>query len=135
MALGLYRNYDGESDGKAARVLIVDSDRGATAELAQMLGELGCDVSYAFDARLALLFGRKCRAQVAFFDLGTRHVTGMQLAQAFRNESALAGCALIALSADGEKTPGFDAFLAKPVARPQLEAALRPFVPLAGSEA
>ena len=135
MSVGICRPY--ESARGSARVLVVDADRGATSTLAGLLGELGCDVSYTFDVRLALLYGRKCKAQVVFLDLATPHVAGSELTAAFRHEKALAGCALIALCADIERTSddarrrmGFDGLLAKPVGRAQLEATLHPFAPV-----
>jgi CheY-like chemotaxis protein len=134
VSVGTCRPY--ESARESARVLVVDADRDATSTLASLLGELGCDVSYAFDARLALLYGRKCKAHVVFLDLATPHVAGAELTTAFRKEKTLAGCALIALCAYADETSheasrrmGFDGVLAKPVRRPELEATLRPLFP------
>jgi len=133
VSVGFCQPY--ESDRPSARVLIVDGDRGATVALARQLRDLGCSVSYTFDARLALLFARKARPQVVLVDLATPHVNGSHLADALRKEYAFGNCALIGLSgcvdrASGAADPrlGFAAFLAKPVAVPELQAAIKPFV-------
>jgi DNA-binding response OmpR family regulator len=125
VSLGICRPY--ESKRLAARVLIVDADRKATEKLAGLLWELGCDVSYALDARLALLFGKRCKPHVVFLDLATPHVKQLDLARAFREES----CAVIALCASvDEERAGFDGFVGKPVRLQVLEPMVRPFLPV-----
>jgi DNA-binding response OmpR family regulator len=109
----------------------VDGDRKATSKLAGLLGALGCDVSYALDARLALLYGKRCKPHIVFLDLKMAHLEPVDLARAFHSETTLGSCAVIALcTAAEEEQPGFDGFLIKPVGPQELEAAVRPFLPV-----
>ena len=116
-------------------VLIVDNDRAVVRTLASLLGEMGCNVSYTFDPRLALALARKCKPDIAFIDLRMPHTTGFNLAAAFRAAKALDRCALVAFSGYGsmyswQSISGyFQALLSKPTSVEEIVATLEMLVP------
>ena len=84
-------------------VLLVDADGEAVNALAALLGEIGCQVSSTLDPRLALAFARKCKPDIAFIGLRMPYMTGSYLASMLREEKALDGCAMVALSKPGNE--------------------------------
>lgn len=109
-----------------ANVLLVDHDHDAVTRLASLLSEAGCNVSSTLDPRLALALARKCKPDIAFIELRTRHITGLNLAKAFRAEQTLSDCALVAFSGGGPEdtwpsvAAGFHALLSKPAQRDEV---------------
>ncbi len=118
-----------------ANVLVVDNDRHGVRTLASLLSEAGCHVSYTFDPRLALALARKCKPDIAFIDLRMPHMTGFNLAHAFRTEKALERCALVAFSGYGSAyswhsiSAYFQALLSKPTPFAEILATVEMLVP------
>jgi|SRR5690349_1347570 DNA-binding response OmpR family regulator len=112
------------------RVLLVDDDREAVATLASLLKQIGCDVSSTFDPRLALALARKCKPVIAFIGLRMADMTGSYLAAMLREEKALDGCALVALSRLGaghgwlSVRVDFQGLLSKPATLDEVSAAI-----------
>ena len=118
------------------RILIIDNDRDSVTVLAALMSELGCQVSYTYDPRLALALAKHCKPDVALVDLRMPYVTGFDLAAAFKLERELRGCALVAVSGYGDDgyglacaAAGFDAYLPKPATLEQMMAVLDDLVP------
>ncbi len=121
-------------------VLIVDDQRDAVTTLSMLLEELGCEVSYTCDPRLALALARKCTPDIAFIDLRMPYLSGLQLGALLRAEKTLERCALVALSgyggyasAEASIGAGFQAFLAKPANVQDVVIAIEGLVPRARS--
>ena len=84
-------------------VLLIEDDREPVGKLASLLSEAGCQVASTFDPRLALAIARKCKPDIAFISLLLAHMTGSYLASMLREEKALDGCAMVALSKPGNQ--------------------------------
>ena len=114
-------------------VLLIDDDREPIGKLAFLLGEAGCQVSSTFDPRLALAIARKCKPDIAFIALRMAHMTGSYLASMLREEKALDGCALVALSKPGNEhgwlsvRADFQGILSKAATQDEVSAAVEVF--------
>jgi PAS domain S-box-containing protein len=127
--------------GRRARVLVVE-DNAVNQEVARaMLTELGCTVRLAADGREALAALRDERFQLVFMDCQMPEMDGFEAVRRFRASAASgyatpASAPVVALTAnalagDAERCieAGFTDYLAKPVRRDQLDAALSRWVP------
>jgi len=122
--------------GRRARVLIVE-DNAVNQEVARaMLAELGCSIRVAADGREALGLLRDDAFDLVFMDCQMPEMDGFEAVRRFR-ASASTGYAtradvpIVALTAnalagDADRclAAGFNDYLAKPVRREQLDAAL-----------
>lgn len=107
------------------RILLVDDNDDARMLLADILGELGHEVTAAADGPEALAAVGAWRPDVAILDIGLPGMDGYQLAVELRGVLPDAG--LIALSGYGQaadrtrsRSAGFDRHLVKPVEVPRL---------------
>jgi PAS domain S-box-containing protein len=104
------------------RVLVVDDNVDAAESLAMMLGLEGHDVRVAFSGTEGLLVACQFVPRVAFLDIGMPGMSGYELATRLREEPALEGLRLVAVSGWGgeadkrrAREAGFDRHLTKPV--------------------
>jgi CheY-like chemotaxis protein len=115
----------------ARRVVVVDDTRAAVYTLARLLETMGQQVRTANDAATALELVRKERPDLVISDLAMPNMNGYELAQRLRQEPALSGLVLVALTGYGQessrrqaKEAGFDYYLVKPVSLEALETML-----------
>ncbi len=118
------------------RVLVVDDNCDAADSLGLLLKLAGQDVRVAYDGASALALARDFRPALAFLDVGMPGMDGHELARRLRQEPALAGAVLVALTGWGQeedrrrtREAGFDHHLVKPAspnALQRLLAELRP---------
>jgi len=104
------------------RIVTVDDNHDAADTLALLLGRLGADVAVAYDGESALEAIRAERPRLALVDLGMPVVDGFEVARRVREDPALDGVTLVALSGWGQepdrrrsRAAGFDHHLVKPV--------------------
>jgi CheY-like chemotaxis protein len=104
------------------RVLVVDDNRDATDSLRLLLEVRGHEVAVAYSGAKALETARQFRPELVLCDLGLPGMDGYAVARALKEEAALAGVRLIAVSGYGSPTEqrrcleaGFERHLAKPV--------------------
>lgn len=113
------------------RVLLVDDNRDAVETLGYLLEQLGHEVRSATDGHEALALAREFHPEVAILDLGLPGLTGFELAQALRRDTALGAVLLVALTGYGQeidqeksRAAGFDFHLLKPVGLRELASIL-----------
>ena len=113
------------------RVVVVDDTRAAVYTLARLLETMGQQVRTADDAATALELIRKERPDLVISDLAMPNMNGYELAQHVREDPALSGLVLVALTGYGQesnrrraKEAGFDYYLVKPVSLEALETML-----------
>jgi CheY-like chemotaxis protein len=117
------------------RLLVVDDEASLVEMLRQQLVELGCQVTAVTtpEAALAKLFERSSGFDLVITDMTMPHATGSDLLRAIREFNATIPVVLISghhvdnASQDG--TPGFIAYLRKPVLFDDLAEVLRQFAP------
>jgi len=122
--------------GRRARVLVVE-DNPVNQEVARaMLGELGCTIRVASDGREALAALRDEAFDLVFMDCQMPEMDGFEAVRRFRASAAngfatrsdtpVVALTANALAGDAERclAAGFNDYLAKPVRREQLDAAL-----------
>jgi PAS domain S-box-containing protein len=104
------------------KVLVVDDVNDSGDSMGQVLRLLGLDVRVAHDGPAALAAAREFRPDVMLLDLGMPGMDGLEVARRMRDDPALAGTPLVAVTghgtdADRERTRavGFAAHLVKPV--------------------
>jgi PAS domain S-box-containing protein len=132
--------------GRRARVLVVE-DNLVNQEVARaMLGELGCTIRVASDGREALAALRDEAFELVFMDCQMPEMDGFEAVRRFRASAAhgyatpsdtpVVALTANALAGDAERclAAGFNDYLAKPVRREQLDAALARWVPGSGSD-
>ncbi|WP_143762871.1 hybrid sensor histidine kinase/response regulator [Ramlibacter tataouinensis] len=110
------------AEPQARRILVVEDNPDAAATLGELLQLGGHQVEVAHDGRSGVAAARALRPDVVISDLGLPgEVDGYALARALRQEPALAGTRLIALSgyADEQarrrcREAGYDTHLPKP---------------------
>jgi CheY-like chemotaxis protein len=112
----------------ARRILIVDDARDSAYILSKLLGKMGQQVEVQQDALSALESARAAPPDVVISDIAMPNVDGYELARRLRQEPALEGTVLIALTGYGQdsdrqaaKDAGFDHHLVKPVGLEALE--------------
>ena len=105
------------------RVLVVDDNEDAALTIAEVLTELGYDVTVAYDGPQALACAERVRPEVVVLDLGLPVMDGFEVARQLRAASAGRKVPrLVALSGYGQdvdransRAAGFDLHLVKPV--------------------
>jgi signal transduction histidine kinase len=105
------------------RVLVVDDNRDAADSMADYLGELGYEVTVAYDGPSALTVAETFKPHTCLLDIGLPVMDGYELARLLRRLDGLSqGLRLIAVTGygrDGDRRlseeAGFDAHLVKPV--------------------
>jgi len=86
------------------KVLLVDDDVGFLAANSLLLQEAGFEVTTAQDGRTGLAAAREQRPDLVVIDvMMSRPDEGFALARALRGEPALAGTALLVVTAAGER--------------------------------
>jgi signal transduction histidine kinase len=127
------RTPRGEQAGQCRprRVLVVDDNRDAADSLAMLLRLLGHEVGTAHDGMAALDAARAFVPEVVLLDIGLPNMDGYEVARRLRQEPALSGALLVALTGYGQEQDrrrsleaGFDIHLVKPVDPDELEAIL-----------
>jgi PAS domain S-box-containing protein len=126
--------------GRRAQVLIVE-DNPVNQEVARaMLVELGCSIRMAADGREALVALRDDAFDLVFMDCQMPEMDGFEAVRRFRASAAtgyatpgnvpIVALTANALAGDAERclAAGFDDYLAKPVRKDQLDAALQRWV-------
>jgi CheY-like chemotaxis protein len=118
------------------RVLVADDNKDAADSLAQVLASWKHEARVAYDGLAALELARRFQPEVAILDLGLPTMDGYQVALNLRQDPALKGIALIAITGhdwkDAEQRSreyGFDQHLVKPVDLHQLRGLLVPLKP------
>jgi signal transduction histidine kinase len=104
------------------RVLVVDDNEDAATLIAEMLTELGYETRVAHDGPAALLAAAELIPDVAVLDIGLPVIDGYELARRLREQPALCGLRLVALTGYGQESDmarsreaGFTFHLVKPV--------------------
>jgi CheY-like chemotaxis protein len=107
--------------GRRTRVLVIDDNEDAATTLAEMLRLFGHDVRVAFDGAHGLATAREFCPEVAFLDLNMPEMSGIQVAEAIRQDARTRKIRLIALTGMGQaadvaatRASGFIAHLTKP---------------------
>lgn len=113
------------------RILVVEDNADAAQMLAGLLAALGHEVRVAESGMEALACLRRQQADVVLCDLGLPGMSGHELARAIRDDPALCGMLLLAVTGYGQPDDrqrtleaGFDGHLTKPVDFSALQAAL-----------
>ncbi len=113
------------------RVLIVEDDADSASALEAILSAEGFETRVAPDGPAALEAVRSFRPGVILLDLGLPGMSGAEVARRLRDENALAGAHLVALTGYGaqedvarSRTAGFERHLVKPVAVHELKGVL-----------
>ena len=106
----------------ARRILIVDDNEDAAEMMAMLLEELGHVTRVVTDSRTAVDAACDFLPHVALLDIGMPHLNGFEVARAMREQAALEGMCLAAVSGWGteedrtlSKNAGIDYHLTKPV--------------------
>ena len=113
------------------RVLVVDDNRDAAESLAEMLRLLGNEVVTAHDGLEAVAAAERVRPDVVLMDIGMPRLNGLDATRRIRREPWGAGMTILALTGWGQdddrarsRAAGCDGHLVKPVALPDLAAAV-----------
>ena len=108
-------------------VLIADRDESARAHLANLLEQMGYDVTLARNADDALALARRNWPDVAILDIGGAESDGLAASRELREMADTRALLMIALTGWGQPqyremamAAGFDVHLVKPVATDQL---------------
>src|SRR5205085_2045571 len=103
------------------RVLVVDDNVEAAASLALLLGVAGHEVRVVYDGEAALAAVSAERPEVVLMDIGLPRLDGYEVARRLRQQPALRGVVLVALTGWGQdedkrrsREAGFDHHLTKP---------------------
>ena len=107
---------------KPARVLVVDDNADTARGMALLLKFYGHDVQTANDGRAAINLAQVYRPDIVLLDIGLPGMDGYQVAARLRQEEALKGSVIIAVSGYGQeedrrrsREAGFDHHMVKPV--------------------
>ena len=110
------------------RVLVVDDNIDAAETLAELLQLCGHEVRVAHDGLSALQAASEYLPGVVLLDIGLPHMDGFEVAKQIRQQSALKGVVLVALTGYGQASDlkrsveaGFDFHLTKPADFTQIE--------------
>ncbi|MFL6691423.1 MAG: ATP-binding protein, partial [Ramlibacter sp.] len=111
-----------QRDGESLRVLVIEDNRDAAESLGELLQLSGHEVELAFDGQGGIDAARRMRPDVVISDIGLpAPVSGYDVGRALRDDAALEGVYLIALSGYADTASkkratdsGFDTHLAKP---------------------
>jgi PAS domain S-box-containing protein len=106
----------------AHRIVVVDDNADAAETLAMLLRMMNNEVWVAHDGPEGIELARRQRPDLIFLDIGLPSLSGYEVARRLRQEAALAGVTLIALTGWGQpedrrrsREAGFDEHLVKPV--------------------
>ncbi|MBI3861367.1 MAG: hybrid sensor histidine kinase/response regulator [Planctomycetia bacterium] len=107
--------------GHSLRVLVVDDNVDAAESIALLLEAAGHHVRMSYDGPTALAAALDFRPQVVLLDLGLPGLDGFEVAKRLRQQPALSGIALVAVTGYGQVSDrqrsldaGFDHHLVKP---------------------
>ena len=113
------------------RILVVDDNADSAQGTAKILTRQGHDVRIVYDGPSALIAAREHRPRYVLLDIGLPGMDGYEVAARLRQEEALQGATLIAVSGYGQdsdrrrsREAGFDQHLVKPVDPEELLALL-----------
>ncbi len=113
------------------RVLVADDNRDSANLLAELVAQLGSEVTLAYDGEEAVEVARAFQPDVAVLDIGMPKMDGYEAARRIRSESGERSLKLIALTGWGQaedrrraREAGFDEHLVKPVELAALRALL-----------
>ncbi|MCY1078266.1 hybrid sensor histidine kinase/response regulator [Archangium lansingense] len=122
-------------DPHAVRLLLVDDNRDAVELLTEFLGTKGYVTQMALDGPAGLEAASAFRPHVALLDVGLPVMDGYELASRLRQEPALKGIKLVAITGYGQdsdrlraREAGFDMHLVKPIEPSQLLRILRDLI-------
>jgi CheY-like chemotaxis protein len=108
--------------GVRRRILVVDDNRDAAQGLRLLLEGDGHEVHLATDGAAGLAAAKQYRPDVALLDIGLPEMSGYELAQRIREDPALEGTLLVAVTGYGQmhdraraSASGFHHHLVKPV--------------------
>lgn len=111
-----------EQPGTPQRILVVDDNRDGAFTLAELLGQLGCEVQVAHDGPYALEIASAFLPAAAFIDIGLPGMDGYALATRLRGPPQAKALRLIAVTGYSQATDrakgvlaGFDAYVVKPL--------------------
>jgi CheY-like chemotaxis protein len=118
---------------RSFRILIVEDNLDFAELLEQLLMDWGHSTALAADGATALARAGSFEPDVVFIDIGLPGMSGYEVAQALRTQSA-AATKLVAVSGYGERehrqraeAVGFDRYLVKPIMEEPLAAVLASF--------
>ena len=104
------------------RILVVDDNRDAADSAGTLLLLWGHNVRVAYEGARALTLAREFHPDLCLVDLGMPGMDGFQVARQLRQDPALVGTLLVALTGFDRESDrkacheaGFDAYLVKPV--------------------
>ena len=116
------------------RILVVDDHPDSADALVAMLGMMGHQTMAITDSREAIRSAKRFNPDLALLDLNMPHLSGLELAQMFRDDEQLRSVCLIALTAYGDenyrrltRSAGFDAHVVKPADPPLLQSIIQQF--------
>lgn len=110
------------------RILIIEDNRDAADTLRDILEGDGHTVTVEYSGALGVEAARRCRPDVVLCDIGLPGMDGYEVAATLRDDPALAGTRLIAVTGYGQdddrqrtQAAGFEAHLTKPLDIPTLQ--------------
>jgi PAS domain S-box-containing protein len=113
---------DGQSEGPARHVLVIEDNRDAAEALSTLLELEGHVVDLAYDGPQGLARARESHPDVVICDIGLPDMSGLDVAREMRADPGLAPLTLVALTGYSQpedvaraKEAGFDSHLAKPL--------------------
>jgi PAS domain S-box-containing protein len=113
---------DGQPDGPARHVLVIEDNRDAAEALSTLLELEGHVVDLAYDGPQGLARARESHPDVVICDIGLPDMSGLDVAREMRADPGLAPLTLVALTGYSQpedvaraKEAGFDSHLAKPL--------------------
>jgi CheY-like chemotaxis protein len=112
----------GARRGPRRHILVVDDNRDAAQALKLLLESDGHEVRVASDGAGGLAIAREYKPDVALLDIGLPHMDGFELARRMREDPALGGTLIVAVTGYGQmhdraraSASGFNHHLVKPV--------------------
>ncbi len=110
------------------RVLVVDDNVDAADSLAGLLRIMGHQVWLALDGHTAIDLARRTAPELMLLDLSMPGMSGFEVASRLREEPALDGLRIVAVTGFGQeetrelaRESGFDAYVVKPMSPANLE--------------
>ena len=123
---------DAVPSGPPRRVLVVDDNQDAANALRLLLESDGHDVMVAGDGAQGLAMAREHKPEVMLLDIGLPKLSGYEIATRIREDAALRGIMLVAVTGYGQmhdraraSACGFDHHLVKPIEFSALQELLR----------
>jgi len=125
------------NESTACRVLVVDDNVDAAQTLARLLEMIGHKTRLAYDGPSAVQAATDYRPDVVLLDIGLPGLDGYEVAEHIRQQAALKGVMLVALTGYGQDADrqrshdaGFDYHLTKPADFDDIEKILASLVPM-----